>query len=163
MADDTDPIISPDGDVVRILQRLIDTQLRPLQQLNFEQGAATGRWLLASLLVLNAGAAAAVLGADSLSPRLYIPSLSLWLLGTVCALGTGFSNLWVAAKASQEVTKAIGSAEKSIALGQLDPFDWQAMGRRIAKSVWPIYLFGGLATVAFAAGAVLATMQAAAS
>lgn len=83
-----------DEDTNRLAARLALETLKPLTTISLEIVGSISRWLLASLLTVNAGAVVALISnAEKIAVGLFYPALVCFLTGLIAAFSIGLRSL----------------------------------------------------------------------
>jgi hypothetical protein len=140
-----------DREALRTLQGFV----QPLFFMAGEMTAAMGRWLLASMLAVNGGAAIAVMNA----PRPVAnnqAALVSWVVGIVLALISGLVSMYNGQRSITVAGDMMASVLKSIHLGKFHDLRFDEQTAPLTRLGRVATGIGVLSMLAFIAGAILA-------
>lgn len=148
-----------DREVLRLAAQLEVQQALAMRDRILTEVAASARWLQASLLVVNGGAAVAVLNSDSVSPHTQLWSCAFFVLGILLSLLTANAGIWVARDTPKKLTEFMGywmGVTVDLLRSEEIERDWQIYAIEIARrSAWPRRL-GYSSVGAFVIGCMIA-------
>lgn len=112
------------------------------------------RWLLASLLTVNAGALIAAIGSSKINAEALRIAGPCWLVGVILALVVGLLNVTTGTASMKVMGDYIGKITAATSTGWIKMPDWEGDSAKLQRmKKWP-WIVGTLSAIAFIGGAV---------
>ncbi len=152
-----------------LVRKIATHSIQTLQEAHrsvVEQHADSFKWITASLLAINGGAAVALLNADSIRGNLRVIPGGLFTAGILCALLVAVVTQKISARALPHLHRKIGwwiGKEHDGLLPENFEEDDAKTSSEITKFAWTIPAIGWLSAILFALGMLFAARAISAS
>jgi hypothetical protein len=151
-----------DDEYLQAMRRAAEIEIETLGEFraaSIEQHASAFKWLLASLLAINAGAAATIANSSTLAPSAKVYVCGFFIFGVGAALFSSFLSQRANIQVLKPVQKQIGYWVGVSVTGEQDAETAQQLADEYARSMrwaWLVPGFGWVASLAFLLGAIAA-------